>query len=135
MSNIFNSETGITMDNKKLHSDYEVDKVDKEDKDEQFILDLFGKMLQNYEELENAFSHKSENEKNRFLSDMLVAALATPNPVKSLYDAISYQRSLRAKIKFVNCISKNTKVSPIMAQASLENLIKNNHFINKRKQI
>ena len=26
-----------------------------------------------------------ENEKNRFLSDMLVAALATPNPVKSLY--------------------------------------------------
>ena len=92
-------------------------------------------MLQNYEELENAFSHKSENEKNRFLSDMLVAALATPNPVKSLYDAISYQRSLRAKIKFVNCISKSTKVSPIMAQASLENLIKNNHFINKRKQI
>ena len=94
------------MDNKKLNSDYEVDKVDKEDKEEQFILDLFGKMLQNFEELENTLSHKSENEKNRFLSDMLVAALATPNPVKSLYDAISFQRSLRAKFKFVNCISK-----------------------------
>ena len=112
ISNIFNRETEITLDNNKLNSDYEVDKVDKEDKEELFILDLFGKMLQNFEELENTLSHKSENEKNRFLSDLLVAALATPNPVKSLYNAISFQRSLRAKFKFVNCISKSTNVLP-----------------------
>ena len=135
MSIVFNNETGMVTDNKKLHSNYEVDGVDQDDLDEQIIMDLFGKMLKNFEELENLLSHKTENEKNRFLSDMLFAVLITPNPVKSLNDTLTFERSLRAKFKFVNYVSKSMKIPPIMAASSLKNLVKNNHWIKKRNQI
>ncbi|WP_458718970.1 hypothetical protein [Candidatus Nitrosocosmicus sp. R] len=77
MSNVFNNETAMVADNKKLHSNYEIDGVDQDDLDEQIIMDLFGKILKNFEELENVLSYKTENEKNRFLSDLLFAVRNT----------------------------------------------------------
>jgi hypothetical protein len=133
MSDVFNNETRIVMNNKKLYSDDTVGGVYQEDLIEQITLDLFGKMLQNFEVLENLFSHKTEDEKNRILSSLLLGALITPNPVKSLNDAISFGRSLRAKVKFVNYISKSNSIPPIMAESMLKNLVKNNQWIKKKK--
>jgi hypothetical protein len=133
MSDVFNNETRIVMNNKKLYSDDTVGGVYQEDLIEQITLDLFGKMLQNFEVLENLFSHKTEDEKNRILSSLLLGALITPNPVKSLNDAISFGRSLRAKFKFVNYISKNKRIPTIMAESILINLVKNNQWIKKKK--
>ena len=135
MSNVFNSETGMILENKKLNSGYETDEVDQDYQDEQIVMELFGKMLQNFEELENLLSHKTEDDKYRFLSDLLFAVLVTPNPVKSLNDAISFERSVKAKFKFVNYVSKGMKITPIMAETLLKNLIKNNHWIKRRNQI
>lgn len=135
MSNVFNSETGMILENKKLNSGCEVDEVDQDDQDEQIVMELFGKMLQNFEELENLLSHKTEDDKYRFLSDLLFAILVTPNPVKSLNDTISVKRSMKAKFKFVNYVSKGMKITPIMAETLLKNLIKNNHWIKRRNQI
>lgn len=135
MSNVFNSETGMILENKKLNSGCEVDEVDQDDQDEQIVMELFGKMLQNFEELENLLSHKTEDDKYRFLSDLLFAILVTPNPVKSLNDTISVKRSMKAKFKFVNYVSKGMKITPIMAETLLQNLIKNNHWIKRRNQI
>jgi hypothetical protein len=133
MSNVFNNETGIVMNTKKLYSDDTAGGVYQEDLIEQITLDLFGKMLQNFEVLENLFSHKAENEKNRILSSLLLGVIITPNPVKSLNDAISFGRSLRAKFKFVNYISKSMSIPPIMAESILKNLVKNNQWIKKKK--
>ena len=64
---------------------------------------------------------------------MLFAVPITPNPVKSLNDTLTFERSLRAKFKFVNYVSKSMKIPPIMAASSLKNLVKNNHWIKKIK--
>jgi hypothetical protein len=135
MSNLFNNETGMIIENKKFNSGYEGDEVDQDDQDEQIVMDLFGKMLPNFDELENLISHKAEDDKNRLLSDWLFAVLVTPNPVKSLNDTISYERSMKAKFKFVYYVSKSMKIPPIMAETALKNLIKNNPWIKKRNQI
>ena len=60
------------MNNKKFYSDDTVGGVYQDDLIEQITLDLFGKMLQNFEVLENLFSHKAEDEKNRILSSLLL---------------------------------------------------------------
>jgi hypothetical protein len=72
MSDVINKQTRIVMNNKKLYSDDTVGGVYQDDLIEQITLDLFGKMLQNFEVVENLFSHKAEDEKNRILYSLLL---------------------------------------------------------------
>ena len=65
MSNVFNNETGMVADNKKLHSNYEVDGVDQDDLDGQIIRD-FGKNVKKFQELENLLSHTTRTKKIDF---------------------------------------------------------------------
>ena len=50
---VFNNESRIPTDDKKLYFSYVAGKDDPDEADQQIILDLFGRMLQNFEKLEN----------------------------------------------------------------------------------
>jgi hypothetical protein len=96
------------MDNKNPYGENVTAKSDvKEDEtNEHMMLDIVGKILQPFEELENLYSYKSEQEKIKNLSELIVDALGASNPVNSLNNTIDYHRSWRAKKKFASYISQ-----------------------------
>jgi hypothetical protein len=128
VSVIFDNETRIIMDNKDPYGENVTAKSDvKEDEtNEHMILDIVGKMLQPFEELENLYSHKSEHEKIKNLSELIVDALGTSNPINSLNNTIDYHRSWSAKKKFASYISKYMNFSSAQADHYLTELIKKN---------
>jgi hypothetical protein len=103
---MFNNETGIIIDNKKLFSGYRIANDNEADADEKVILDIAGKMLPPFEELENLFISKPENERTNDLSELLVTALKTSNPVMSLNNILDFHRSMRAKSNLSNTYPK-----------------------------
>ncbi len=134
LSVIFDNETGIFMDNKNHYGGSVTARADADEVEtnEQIILDIVGKMLQPFEELENLYSHRSEHEKIKNLSELLVEALGTTNPVNSLHNTIDYQRSWRARMKFIDYISKYRNVSSVIADSYLTDLIKKNHWYKNK---
>ena len=128
MSVIFDNETRIIMDNKNPYGENVTAKSDaiEVETNEHLILDIAGKMLKPFEELEDLYSHKSDQEKIKNLSEMIVDALGTSNPVRSLNNTIDYQRSWSAKKKFASYISKHMNFSLVQADYYLTDLIKKN---------
>lgn len=110
MSIIYDNETGVKIDSKQPYHTNSTVKGEEPETNEKSILDIVGKMLQPFEELEILYIHKSEHEKIKNPSELLVEALSTSNPVRALNDALEYHRSLRAKIKFIEYISTSMNV-------------------------
>ncbi len=129
---MFNNETGIIIDNKKLFSGCRIANDNEADADEKVILDIVGKMLPPFEELENLFISKPENERTNDLSELLVTALKTSNPVMSLNNILDFHRSMRSKIKFIEYLSKSTNAFPIIGESLLTDLVKNNRWYKNK---
>jgi hypothetical protein len=129
---IFNNETGQILDTKKLYPRHMIDKDYESETNDEVVLDIIGKMLQPFEELENLYANQSEMERTKHLSELLVVALKTSNPVKSLNFTLDFQRSMRAKIKFMDYISKSMNASPTAGESILEDLIKSNRLYQNK---
>lgn len=98
---------------------------------EQKVLDVFGKIIDSFEELEKLVSHWPELQRIKFLSDIVITALMSPNPVKLLHDAIDFNRSLYGKAKIVNYVARSSIVNPIQADVYLTELIKSSPYYKK----
>lgn len=135
LSIIYDNETGVRINSKQPYHANSTVKGEEPETNEKLILDIVGKMLQPFEELEILYIHKSEHEKIKNLSELLVEALSTSNPVRALNDALEYQRSLRAKIKFIEYISTSMNVHSNIAASHLTDLIKRNRYYKKKAKI
>ena len=128
---IYDNETKIKINNKNPYQNNPI-KGQVPETNEKIILDIFGKMLQPFEELENLVTNKSKDEQIKFLSELLVEALSSSNPVRHFIDAIEFHHSLNAKLKFIEYISKSMNVTPIVGESFLTDLIKNNRYYKNK---
>jgi len=133
LATIFNNQTGIISNNtdytdKRISAIDPPDEYSKESQIEQRVMEIYGKMIKPVEDLEKIYWNNPEPQRNRFLSDSIIMALMSSDPVKSLYDTINFTRSVLGKIKIVQYVSKNLQMNPVQAEGYLTDLIKTGYY-------
>ncbi|WP_415310697.1 hypothetical protein [Candidatus Nitrosocosmicus sp. FF01] len=89
---IFNKTNGFVYQNSKESNNVtNFDPLYEQEVEEQNIVDIFGKLMHPFAELEKELDGSLESNKVNYLSTLVVGALASSDPVKTLQDALQFQ--------------------------------------------
>ncbi|MBA2268647.1 MAG: hypothetical protein M3Q77_00765 [Thermoproteota archaeon] len=93
---IFNKKTGALFKNSDGSNNGAGEPYGPEG-DEPVILDIFGRLIQPFEELEKALSDVQQIERTNYLSNIIIGALSSSDPVKSIQNTLNLV--IRYKVK------------------------------------
>ncbi len=125
---IFNMKTGGLFKNSN-GSNNGTGKPYKHKDDEQIITDIFGRLIQPFEELEKALSGEVQQiELTNYLSDTIIGALSSSDPVKSIQDTLNFSHSIKARKKMVSYVARGMNISSHQAEIYLAVLIKSSKY-------
>lgn len=126
---IHNDTNGFVYKNsKQLNSTTNPDLLYEHGIEEQSIIDIFGKLILPFSELEKEFDGNNESDKVKYLSMLVVGALNSPDPVKMLQDTLHFSRSVKGKIKIVSYVAEAMNLNVIQAEQFLNDIIKRSKY-------
>ncbi|MDN5845657.1 MAG: hypothetical protein L0H53_05215 [Candidatus Nitrosocosmicus sp.] len=96
--------------------------------DEQIILDIFGKLIQPFEDLEKPLSDVQEIDRTTYLSNVIVGALSIFDPIKSIQNTLNFCHSIKGKVKIVSYVSRRMKIPHHQAEVCLAELIRSSRY-------
>jgi hypothetical protein len=106
--------------------------------DDEKFFEIFEKISPLIDELDTLVSaYKSPDEKDKILSDEIMLALMSPNPVRSLKDMINLHRLYSGIKKASESVANSKKITPEQAQLILRTMVltapysKNENKFNK----
>lgn len=105
IASIYNPQTGFVFKHKydirSPYTKYNLYGYDKSgEHEEEIITNFYSNLIKPFEELESLYNDFPEHQRIRFVSDIFVASLSTSNPIKSLNDAVHFNRLINGKFKF-----------------------------------
>ncbi len=119
LATIFNKKTGGLFINSNGSNNGAGESYENED-DEQIITDIFGRLIQPFEELEKTLSGDVQQiELTNYLSDTIIGALSSSDPVKSIQDTLNFNHSIKGKEKMVSYVAREMNISPHQAEIYL----------------
>jgi ribonucleotide reductase alpha subunit len=125
---IFNNKTGVLFKNSNA-SDNGIGEQYEHEGDEQINLDIFGRLIQPFEELEKALGGDVRQiERTTYLSNIIIGALSTSDPVKLIQDTLNFNHSIKGKVKMVSYVAQGMNISPLQAEIYLTKLIKSRSY-------
>jgi hypothetical protein len=89
---------------------------------------IFGKLMQPLTELEKVLDDLSESKKIDYLSNLIVAALDSPDPVELIQYNLDFKRSIKGKEKIVYYIAKGKNMNYVQAEKFLNEMIKSSKY-------
>ncbi len=92
-------------------------------------------MIKPLDELEKIIANVPRNKKLDHLCDLIALALASPNPVKHLYNAVESYKSINGRIRIVNYISASRGIPPASADLILSTMIKNSSYYKFKRNL
>lgn len=114
-------------------SNVHLSELEKQDEIDQRILEYYGKIIKPFEELEKLYSIYPEANRLRYLGGMINLALLSPDPIKTINNAIKDKHKLNARVKIVHYVSKNSGINIVLAESYLTDLIKNGSYFSDVK--
>jgi hypothetical protein len=126
---VYNKTTGfVFQDSKQSNNMTNFDLIYERVIEEQNIVNIFGKLMQPFSELEKEFDGNAESNKIKYLSTLVVGALNSPEPVKKLQDALNFSRSVKGKAKIVSYVAKGMNMNNVQAEHYLKEMIKRSKY-------
>lgn len=126
---VYNKTTGFIFQNSKQSNNMtDFDPLYEYDIEEQNIVNIFGKLMQPFSELEKELDGKDESDKIDYLYKVVVGALISSDPVKMLQDALHFSRSVKGKAKIVSYVAKGMHIDNIRAEQYLNGIIRNSKY-------
>jgi hypothetical protein len=133
---IFNKTNGFVYQNSKESNNVtNFDPIHEQEVEEQNIVDIFGKLMHPFTELEKELYGSLESNKVNYLSTLVVGALANSDPVKTLQDALNFNRSLKGKVKIVSYVAKGMGISNLQAEHYLNEIIRNSKYFKNYSKL
>lgn len=114
-------------------SNVHLSEIEKQDEIDQRVLEIYGKIIKPFEELEKLSSSDPEANKLKYLGGHIILALLSPDPIKTINNAIKLKRKLAGRVKIVNYVSKNSGMNLVQAESYLTNLIKSGRYFDDVK--
>ena len=103
--------------------------MNENEDDEQIITDIFGRLIQPFEELEKTLSDDVQQiQLTNYLSDTIIGALSNSDPVKSIQDTLNFNHSIKGRAKMVSYVSWAMNTTPHQAEIYLADLIKSSRY-------
>jgi hypothetical protein len=125
---IFNKKTGAKFTNSNGSNNGADESYEHED-EEQIITDIFGRLIQPFEELEKALgAYIPQIELANYLSKIIIEALSSSDPVKSIQETLNFKHSVKGKEKMVSYVSRGMNIPPYQAEIYLAELIKDSRY-------
>jgi hypothetical protein len=124
---IFNKKTGVLFKNSNA-SDNEVGEPYEHEGDEQIILDIFGRLIQPFEELEKALGDVPQINRTNYLLNIIIGALSSSDPVKSIQSTLNFSHSIKGKVKIVSYVAQGMNISSHQADLYLAELIRSSRY-------
>ena len=81
---------------------------EREDEIDERVLEIYGKIIKPFEELEKLYSTHPEADKLKYLGGIILLALSNSDPIKKINNAIKFNREVNDKLKFMHYVSKCT---------------------------
>ena len=126
---VFNKTTGLVFKNSKGSNNItNFDPMYEYETEEQNIVDIFGRIMQPFTELEKELDGLTESQKIKNLSSLIVAALNSTDPVKMIQDNLYFIRSVKGKAKIISYVAKNMNISNVQAEQYLNQIIKRSQY-------
>jgi hypothetical protein len=126
---IHNQSNGFIFQNSKKSNDVtNFDPLYENEIQEQNIVDIFGKLMHPFAELEKELDGITESAKINYLYTLVVGALNSSDPVKMLQDALHFNRSVKGKVKIVSYVARGLHIPNIQAEQYLNEIIKSSKY-------
>ena len=126
---IYNKTTGFIFQNsKESNNTTNFDPLDKRIIEELNIVDIFGKLIQPFTELEKEFGQFTESDRINYLGNLIVSALNSSDPVKMLQDLLHFNRAIKGKTKIVSYVARSMQIPNIQAEQYLNEMIKSSKY-------
>jgi hypothetical protein len=133
---VYNKTNGFVFQNSKQSDNKtESDLLYEYEIEEQNIVNIFGKLIQPFSELEKELYRNTESDKIEYLSTLVVGALNSSDPVKTLQDALQFSRSVNGKVKIVSYVAKGMRISTIQAEQYLNGIIRNSKYFKNYSKL
>ena len=133
---IYNKTNGFIFQNTKRSNNLtKFDPVYEHEIEEQNIVDIFGKLIHPFSELEKELDGNNESHKINYLSTLIVGALNSSDPVKMLQDALQFSRSVKGKVKIVSYVARDMHISPMQAEQYLNEIIRNSEYFKNYSKL
>lgn len=126
---IYNKTTGLVYKNsEESNNKTNFDPLSQSEIEEQNIIDIFGRIMQPFTELEKELDGLTESQKNINLSLLIVNALRSADPVKMIQDNLYFVRAVNGKAKIVSYVAKGMNISSVQAEQYLNQIIKSSRY-------
>lgn len=133
---IYNKTNGFIFQNSKESNDVtNYDPVYEHEIEELNIVDIFGKLMHPFAELEKELDGMTESKKINYLCTLVVGALNSSDPVKILQDALLFNRSVKGKVKIVSYVAKGLQIPNIQAEQYLNEIIKSSRYFKNYSKL
>ena len=133
---IFNKTNGFVYQNSKESNNVtNFDPLYEQEVEEQNIVDIFGKLMHPFAELEKELDGSLESNKVNYLSTLVVGALASSDPVKTLQDALQFHRSIKGKVRIISYVAKDLNIPLIQAEQYLNQIIKSSKYFKNYSKL
>lgn len=133
---IYNKTNGFIFQNSKESNDVtNYDPVYEHEIEELNIVDIFGKLMHPFAELEKELDGMTESKKINYLCTLVVGALNSSDPVKILQDALLFNRSVKGKVKIVSYVAKGLQIPNIQAEQYLNEIIKSSRYFKNSSKL
>ena len=125
---IFNVKTGTLFKNSNDPNNVACESYEL-DREEPIILDVFGRLIQSFEEIERALSGDIQQiERTKYLSNVIIGALSSSDPVQSIQNILNFSHSIKGKAKMISYVSEGMNIQPHQADILLTKLIKSSKY-------
>ncbi len=126
---VYNKATGVDFKNsKESNTTTNYDPFYEQEIEDLNIVDIFGKLMQPFIELEKELVDVKESDKINYISTLIIGALRSSDPVKIIQDAVDFNRSVKGKVKIVNYVAKHMQIPNVQAEQYLNQIIKSSRY-------
>jgi hypothetical protein len=133
---IYNKTNGFIYQNSKESNNVtNFDPIYEHEIEEQNIVDIFGKLMHPFTELEKELDGSKDSTKINYLSTLVVGALNSSDPVKVVQDALHFNRSIKGKVKIVSYVANGMHIPKIQAEQYLNEIIKSSKYFKNYSKL
>jgi hypothetical protein len=133
---ISNKTNGFIYQNSRgLNSMADFDPLFEREIEKQNILDIFGKLMPTFTELEKELDGIAESDKVKNLYTLIIGALNSSDPVKKLQDALHHNQSIKGKIKIVSYVARGMNIPSIQAELYLDEIIRSSRYFKNYSKL
>lgn len=132
---IYNKTNGFIFQNSESNTNTNFDPMNEREIEDLNIVDIFGKLIQPFRELEKELNGFTESDKIKNLSTLVIGALNSSDPVKMLEDALYFNQSVNGKARIVSYVAKDMDFSNIQAEQFLDDIIKRSKYFKNYSKL